>query len=131
MNVVIDTSAIVAVITNEASKPKIIDATMGSDLIAPESIHWEIGNALSAMLKRKLISFENAISAVKIYKKIPIRFVEIELETAVTISNKLGIYAYDAYLLASSLKYKASLLTLDQKLSNLAVAEGIDVIKFN
>ncbi len=129
MNVVIDASAIVAVITNESSKPKIIGATIDTDLIAPESIHWEIGNAFSAMFKRRLISLENAISALEIYHNIPIRFVDIELESAITIANRLGIYAYDAYLLACSLKYKAPLLTLDEKLVNLAMAEGIDPIK--
>jgi len=51
LNITIDTSAIVAVITNESSKGQIITATKGASLIAPDSIHWEIGNAFSSMFK--------------------------------------------------------------------------------
>jgi uncharacterized protein with PIN domain len=49
MNIVVDTSVIIAVITNEPHKPQLIDITREVDLLAPLSLHWEIGNAFSAM----------------------------------------------------------------------------------
>ena len=49
MDVVIDTSAIVAVIVDEPERNKIIELTTGNRLICPGSIPWEIGNALSPL----------------------------------------------------------------------------------
>jgi predicted nucleic acid-binding protein len=55
--IVVDASAIIAVILNEPEKSKIIDISDDSLLIAPSSIHWEIGNAISAMFKRKRLKY--------------------------------------------------------------------------
>lgn len=58
MSLVVDTSVIISVITNEITKSNLIKITKGEDLIAPESLHWEVGNAFSAMFKREIISIE-------------------------------------------------------------------------
>ena len=99
MDIVVDASAIIAVIVNEPSKSDIIQATQGASLIAPASIHWEIANAFSVMFKRSRLSLEEATNALVIYKQIPIRFVEVELEESLRVAEQLNIYAYDAYLL--------------------------------
>ena len=57
MKIVIDTSVIIAVITNEPHRESLLQATLGAELLAPPSVHWEIGNAFSAMLKRNKITF--------------------------------------------------------------------------
>ena len=36
---------------------------------------------------------------VKVYRTIPIRLVDVELEQSLRIADTLGIYAYDAYLI--------------------------------
>ena len=120
MNVVVDTSVIIAVIANEPEKDTLIELTQGSDLIAPHSVHWEIGNAFSAMLKRKRITVEQALNAVEVYRRIPIRFVDVELEESLKIADTLGIYAYDAYLIQCALKYQAPLISLDGNLMSSA-----------
>ncbi len=51
--VVIDTSAIIAVLVSEPERGPIVRATIGQELVAPGSVHWEVGNALSAMLERR------------------------------------------------------------------------------
>ena len=61
MDIVIDTSAIIAVIANEPEKEALVELTTGADLIAPRSVHWEIGNAFSAMLRRERIKVEQAV----------------------------------------------------------------------
>ena len=129
MIITVDASAIIAVITNEPSKEKIVNAAMDSELIAPDSIHWEIGNAFSLLLKRRRISLEQAQSALKIYEDIPIRFVKVELEPAMKIVDTFGIYAYDAYVIECALKYRTSLLTLDTRLAGYAQKKGIEVIR--
>ena len=119
-NIVVDTSVIIAVIANEPTKPTLIRLTKGADLIAPRSVHWEIGNAFSAMFKRGRITVAQALQAVKVYRTIPIRLVDVELEQSLRIADTLGIYAYDACLIRCALKYKSPLLSLDQRLANSA-----------
>ena len=58
MEIVADTSVIIAVIANEPEKAAIVAQTQGADLFAPQSLPWEVGNAFSAMLKRQRITLE-------------------------------------------------------------------------
>lgn len=129
MNIVVDTSVIIAVIANEPSKPAIIQATQDVDLLAPQSVHWEIGNAFSAMFKRGRLNVKQALQAIAIYKKIPIRFVKIELEESLQIAAHLNIYAYDAYLIRCSQKYNAPLISLDKAVIRLAQQLNLKVIE--
>jgi len=129
MDIVVDTSVIIAVVANEPLKETLVGLTRGADLIAPSSVHWEIGNALSAMLKRKRITVAQAIQAIRIYRRIPLRFVEIELEEAMKIAGVQGIYAYDAYLIRCAEKYRAPLLSLDGNLIAAAKEIGVRVIE--
>lgn len=43
------------------------------------------------------------------------------MENALEISHDFGIYAYDAYMLSCALENKASLLTLDRHLAEIAM----------
>ena len=129
MELVVDASILIAVIADEPEKPGIVSATMGTELIAPISVHFEIGNAFSAMLKRRRITLAQGLSALEIYEGIPIRLVDIELEMAVQIAAKLGIYAYDAYLLRCAERCRAPLLTLDRALREHARSYGVQVLE--
>lgn len=61
MEIVIDTSALLAVVAMEPERAELIRLTRGATLVAPSSVHWEIGNALSAMFKRKAIELDDAV----------------------------------------------------------------------
>lgn len=125
MDIVIDASAIIAVAANEKQKDALIRLTTGVDLIAPASVHFEIGNAISAMLKRRRILSEQAAQLVEQYQSIPLRFVDIELSESILIAQQYNIYAYDAYLLRCAEKYRCPLLTLDEALRHHARAHGL------
>ncbi len=129
MKYVIDASVIIAVVANESEKDRLIEITKGVDLLAPASIHWEIGNAFSAMIKRGRVTLENAQKAIEIYKQIPIRFTEVELEETLEIVSEFGIYAYDAYLLRCAVKYQSALLTLDRRLAQVAQEMNVAVVE--
>ncbi len=92
MNVVIDTSVIIAVITNEPHRERLLKITKGKELLAPRSIFWEIGNAFSAMLKQNRITLEQSIACIKSYKKISIQLVDIDLKFALEISARHNIH---------------------------------------
>jgi len=129
MVLVVDTSVILAVVLNEPSKATLIQLTNGVDLIAPASLHWEVGNALSAMFKRKRLTREEALQALIEYRKIPIRFLDVALEDAVTLASQFAIYAYDAYFIACARTQSVALITIDNGLKVAARTAGIAVLK--
>jgi predicted nucleic acid-binding protein len=129
MKIVVDTSVIVAVIANEPEKPALIAATQGFDLIAPQSLHWEIGNAFSAMLKRNRITLQQAETAIGLYQQIPLQLVDVDLKQALALADRLKIYSYDAYLIACAINQGCDLVTLDGGLSYAAKAAGVTVVE--
>lgn len=131
MKIVVDTSVIIAVIANEPIKKQLISLTKGAELLAPESVHFEIGNAFSAMLKRKRIILSQAMQAVQSYATIPITWVEITLEDSLLISDQLKIYAYDAYLIACALKSRCPLISLDNGLIRAAKHLGVATVEID
>ena len=129
MYLTIDTSALIAVIGNEKSKNRIIELTASYSLYAPASVHWEIGNAFSAMFKRKKTDIALAKLALKAYQEIPVKFIDVPLEQALELSYSQNIYAYDAYLIQCAQQTSTSLLTLDKGLKTVAKNIGIQVLE--
>jgi len=127
--VVADTSVIIAVIGGEPERPVLIEMTRGVRLIAPASVHWEVGNALSSMLIRKRISLDQARAALVAYGRIDIEFVEVSLEESLDLVARVGGYAYDAYLVACARARHAPLLTLDRGLARRARAAEVHVLE--
>lgn len=84
------------------------------------SLHWEIGNALPLMFKKKRINYKDAVLAYKSYQEIPMEIMKIDMENALEISHDFGIYAYGSYMLACAIENKSALLTLDRKLAEIA-----------
>lgn len=129
MNITIDTSALIAVIGNEASKPKIIELTRDCSLLAPHSVHWEIGNAFSAMFKRHQSTIELARKALMVYQEIPLKFIDVPLQKTLELSHTQNIYAYDAYLIQCAQQTGTSLLTLDRALIHNAKNSGVTTLE--
>ncbi|MEM0962472.1 MAG: type II toxin-antitoxin system VapC family toxin [Bacteroidota bacterium] len=127
MLLTVDTSAVLAVAVGESTKSAIVEATRGADLIAPDSLPAEVGNALSAMYKRQRITLEQSIGVLAAVRAIPVRFHPIDLERALTLCDQLGIYAYDAYVLDCARATDAPLVTLDNGLRTAARQAGITI----
>ena len=129
MEIVVDASVLIAVIVNETEKERLVALTQEAELIAPMSVHWEIGNAFSSLLKHGRVTLEQALQAIDMYLKIPVRFVEVELANSLELAGASGMYAYDAYLLRCAEKYRLPLLTLDKQLVQAAKEKGISILK--
>ncbi len=129
MPLVVDRSIILAVVLNEPTKAELIRLTTGAELIAPLSLHWEIGNALSAMLKRNRITKAEALQALFEYQKIPIRFLDVSLDEAIDVVAQHLIYAYDAYFIVCTRQQSSALLTLDGGLQTAARAAHISLVE--
>ncbi len=129
MDVVIDTSALLAVALDEPEKPALVESTRGAVLVAPEVQPFEIGNALSALCRRGRLSPEEVRQAWRICGSIPVRLVPVNVEEALVLAMAHRIYAYDAYFLVCALRQRAALLTLDRGMARAARAEGITMVE--
>ena len=129
MDIVIDTSAIIAVMLNEPEKKKIIQITAGNTLVGPESIRWEIGNAFSAMFKQRRISLRLAQKALGIFEVIPIRYLDVDFNNSLKLAHDNKIYAYDAYFLDCAIRHKFPIVTLDGKMKATAISMAIKVLE--
>jgi predicted nucleic acid-binding protein len=129
MDIVIDTSALVAVIVAEPERARIIELTSGHSLIGPGCIPWEVGNAFSAMLKQRRLHVADVQQAMKIFGDIPLRYVPADMGNALSLAGKTNLYAYDAYFLDCASRHSAPLLTLDRTLRLAAEKIGLDVLE--
>lgn len=120
MDIVIDTSALIAVIIDEPERGRLVELAAGNSLIGPGSIPWEVGNAFTSMLKQGRLTLDEAHSGLDIFETIPIRYITPDLVHTLTLAHKTNMYAYDAYFLDCAIRHNAPLLTLDRKLMNAA-----------
>jgi predicted nucleic acid-binding protein len=129
VELVVDTSVLIAVLTGEPARDQLIARTQGAELLAPGSVHWEVGNAFSALLKRRRLKLPEVQVALTAYGQIPIRFVDVDLASALEWADRFGLYAYDAYLMACARRQRAPLLTLDARLGRAAQQAGVELLE--
>lgn len=129
VRIVLDTSALIAVLTGEPSAPGIVRATWGTELVAPASLPWEFGNAISQQFRRDRISLESASNLVHAFERLPIALVDVSLERAAEVVNETRLFAYDAYMLVCAEAVRAPLLTLDRRLAAAAASMGIATVE--
>jgi len=129
MNIIADTNIFLAVALDEPEKNNIIKLTSGSEIFSPEILPYEIGNALSAMVKRKRITKKEALSAQNRANSIPVRLVNIDTYQALKLAIKYNIYAYDAYFLQGAKTLSHPLITLDKRMKQVANELNIELLE--
>ena len=129
MRIIADTNTFIAVALNEPEKGKIIQLTEGHDLIAPDVLPFEVGNALTAMMKKNALKKEEVTSAWGIVQQIPVDLRHTDIKSALNIAIKYDIYAYDAYFLECAENLRSPLLTLDIGMQRVAREIGITILE--
>lgn len=129
MNIISDTNIFLAVTLDEPEKDRIIQLSTGADIIAPEILPYEIGNALSSMVKRKRLTSNEALSAQNKANLIAVRLVNVDIHQALKLAIDFNIYAYDAYFLQCAIALSLPILTLDKRMKQVAVKLNIDVME--
>ena len=129
MKIVADTNTFLAVALFEPERDTLIHLTAGHTLTAPRILSYELGNALSAMMKKQTLAPDELLAAWEAVKKIPVMLQDIEIASALTIVRQFNLYAYDAYFLECALSLRAPLLTLDRPLKKVARQLGICVLE--
>jgi predicted nucleic acid-binding protein len=130
-NIVIDTSAFLAVLLDEPEKHAVVEATVGSVLCAPASLRWEVGNAATAGVKRRRLTTERARQLVTDSQQVTIRELAIDIVRAVDLGLELGVYAYDAYILEGSRSSGFPLLALDGPIRRNAKELGLSLVELD
>ncbi len=129
MEVVADTSIFLAVAMNEPEKGSLLKITRGSELIAPEILHYEIGNALNAMMKKGKIRADEMVLVFSQVIQIPVDLRGINIQEALSLAARYNMYAYDAYFLECAARIRRPLLTLDHGMKNIAKKMGITLME--
>jgi predicted nucleic acid-binding protein len=69
------------------------------------------------------------IAAYSVFKKIPLKTVEVDIEEALKIAYKYNIYAYDAYYLETAKRLKLPLLTFDGPMKKVADDMRLEIVE--
>ena len=125
MDIIIDASCIIAVLVNEPERELVFERTVDTNLFSPACLPYEIGNALSAMVKRNKIDTEQAVSAIKEYEMFPIQLIEPDIAEAVKIASEERHYAYDVYYITCAIAMRMPLFSLDRGLIKIAEKRGV------
>lgn len=129
MNIIADTNIFLAVSLDEVEKSRIVNLTKDVSITAPEILPYEIGNALSAMVKRKKLTEREALEAEDVTNLIPVRLVNVDIPRSLQIAVEHNIYAYDAYFLQCAKAHAFPLLTLDKHMKKVAEQLGIQILE--
>ncbi len=129
MNMVIDTSAIIASVLRGPERGLLAKAASGHALIAPDFLRWEVCNTFSVMVRQKGIDAGEARRTMQTLDNIPLRYVDVDMANVLAIASRLKGVAADAFFLEAALRYNAPLLTLDRSLGRAAESLGIEVVR--
>jgi predicted nucleic acid-binding protein len=129
VDLVVDASAILAVLLCEPQRESLIAVTRSAALLTPGSTPWEIGNALVAGRRRKRLTPAQMAAAWSSFQAVPLRLVEVDVPRALKLAVEHGLYAYDAYVLEAALVRRLPLLSLDKVLARAAEQAGIATLE--
>ena len=120
MKVVADTNTFMAVALDQPERRWLAAVTEGCSLVAPSVLPYEIGNALSALVKRKAIAGDKAPLVWDAVQEIPVELVQVDIRAALMLAVRFNLYAYDAYFLQCALDQRCPLLSLDKRVKRVA-----------
>jgi predicted nucleic acid-binding protein len=129
MEIVADASAFLAVVLNESDRDWIINKTTGQSIISPEVLPYEIGNALIAVKRKGRLNDREILRAFDLSQRIAVSLVSVKIHDAMKIALRFNIYAYDAYYLQCCLENKLPLISLDDRMCDIAGSLGIKVVE--
>jgi predicted nucleic acid-binding protein len=128
MDILVDANVYLAVVLNEPEKQDIIKQTRGASLVSPDVLPYEIGNALSAIFKKKRLKIEQVLTSFTVFEMIPVRLQKVEIASALDIACSFNIYAYDACYLELARRLNLPLLTLDKEMQEVSKILNIKLI---
>ena len=129
MDILLDASAILAIILNEPNKDKVIKLTENAIVISSEVISFEVGNALVNLYRKQKITGDGVVEAYKNYTLLSLNIIKVNIENALKIACKYNIYAYDAYYLEIADRLKIPLITFDSSMKRVGLDLQINILE--
>ena len=128
MKVVSDASAFLAIVLNEYKRDWVIKKTAGLNIVSPEVLPYEIGNALIALKRKGRLNEQEIIRAFSISQNVAVDLVPIKIHEAIKTAIRCNVYAYDAYYLQCCIENSLPLISLDDRMCEVARDLGIKVV---
>ena len=122
---VIDASCILEFLLNQTNKDSVVKTVGTARLVAPSCLPFEIGNAISKLIKRKLISIYDGVSVYHEFARIPMRMMEPDIPNSIVIAGETESYAYDSYYISLAKQLSLPLYTMDETMKTNAVSRGV------
>jgi predicted nucleic acid-binding protein len=115
-SLIVDASAIVAMLFNEPARDKVASRLRGHAIYAPELLSFEVANACIKKIRSRPAEQDDLLAALSTLYDLPIVFQEIDMQQAVMLAWENGLSLYDASYLWLALDLGTELVTLDEKL---------------
>ena len=124
-DIVIDASCILEFLLNQQGKNLVVEKVSDNGLVSPACLPYEVGNAVSKLIKRKLLSVFDGAAVYHEFSRIPIRLVEPDITNAIVIAGETESYAYDAYYISVAKQLSLPLFSMDSGMQTNAVKQGV------
>jgi predicted nucleic acid-binding protein len=129
MEILSDASTFLAVALNGIDRDWVIEKTSGFSIVSPEVLPYEIGNVLITVRRKGRLSDREILRAFDSSQKIPVRLVPVRVHDAMKMAIRFNVHAYDAYYLQCCIENRLSLISLDDRMCDVARNLGIKVVE--
>ena len=119
---VIDTSALAALLFGEPGGPKVAESLEGKALFAPTLLRYELASVCLKKARKKPKKEARLVAALGLFPRLQVREVQVPTEGLLEMARDTGLTAYDAAYLWLSRELNVELVTLDARLK--AAEEG-------
>lgn len=119
MTLVVDASAVAAVLFQEPDGPTIEAHTEGETLIAPHLIDFELANICWKRSRREPDQAAAILAMLSGLKSVGIRRIEVPATEVAALAAQTGLTAYDASYLWLAMARDVELVTLDGELARV------------
>lgn len=120
---VVDASAVAALLFLEPEADEVVEQLRGSDLVAPQLLAYEIANVAAMRVRRRLTAPRAATAAIDLFRRLDVRLHPVEAAHAFEAATRTGLTAYDGAYLWLARALGSRLVTLDRRLARAARAE--------
>jgi predicted nucleic acid-binding protein len=115
--VVVDASALGAILFNEPEGPAVAHRLGVAALLAPGPLSYEIANICVTKMRRHRAQRDLLLAAFALLDRIDIEIVDVDAREVVALAEETGLTAYDASYLWLARRLDARLVTLDTELA--------------
>lgn len=78
---------------------------------------------------RLFLTLAEAQASWAAYETVPLRLMDVDIGQAIAVAAKVGLYAYDAYMLVLARSRRLPILTLDARLQAATRELGLELVE--